>query len=184
MFLNTIEILTVSGNKVISIDPNYKHGRIGEAILKKIKDDFEDIYNQDRDVATKFILYTLAKYGVTASTTRGGFYSLLPDNVRSHLSVLVKDELDMWMNDGIPAIEKMQILSDIVKRKYKDHYTAEKFPTVIATEQKFTELEDTEMNQLNGEALEALTTVTDVESLEVVTNAYNIPLSSLYDFLN
>ena len=187
-FLQVLHLMPLRGRMTVGIDPNLRHGRISEKATAEIQSAFNELYlsedNSLKEIATKFAIHTLNKYGVTTTNNRGGYYNLISVDARVDFSNDIANELDRWTNDGLSSIEKMEVFGNIMRSVYPKIFTLDKFPRTIRVKSPIAELSgSTGLKHVNSEALEDLTTAATPESYMNVAAAYDIDHRTLTSFL-
>ena len=114
-FLETVWKVTKKGKSHIEINPDYRRGKIGEAKLARIRNDFDVLFKKDRKLAIKFVANAIYQKGATTSTFGGGYYMLLGDKFRVQLSGMMQNELRDWWLGEVPTMDKLQIFEWILR---------------------------------------------------------------------
>ena len=90
----------------IEITPEYHHTSIDETEMEKIRDDFDSLPDEVKDLLTTYALY---KWGTTTSSQGGSYMKFLGDKYRVDLSQLTQWEYKYWNQEGISQVELFRI---------------------------------------------------------------------------
>jgi hypothetical protein len=115
LFFLTIQKILRKGKFHLEIDSNYRHQKINDSRLKDIKKNFDEIFEEDDQLAMKFATHIIMNWGASTTTARGSFYSLLGDEFRVFMSEIMYNELYIWQNDELSAMDKLDIMEMILR---------------------------------------------------------------------